>query len=160
MQTPRDRQQPEDGSLEAPPALLSALKRVPSEPIFVPRAMDENILRTARRHLEGPREPRFNWLRFLPWVAAAAAAVVMLGLVPQFFKKADSTGTRATGFVREDLNHDGRVDILDAFALARQLKSVPKPPPQMDVNGDGIVDERDVATVAAQAVQLPKGGRS
>jgi hypothetical protein len=71
-------------------------------------------------------------------------------------------GTRARGtFAREDLNHDGRVDILDAFDLARTLKTRPGlTSPVMDVNGDGVVDERDVTSLAARAVQLPKGGRS
>jgi hypothetical protein len=52
------------------------------------------------------------------------------------------------------------VDILDAFALARQLKSGLVPGPGQDINGDGVVDERDVETIAAQAVRLQKGGHS
>ena len=50
--------------------------------------------------------------------------------------------------------------VLDAFALARELKSKPHPNPQLDINGDGVVDEQDVATLAARAVSLGKGGRS
>ena len=64
------------------------------------------------------------------------------------------------GAVPGDLNHDGQVDILDAFALARQLKESAQSNLQLDMNGDGVVDERDVATLAARAVSLGKGGRS
>jgi hypothetical protein len=52
------------------------------------------------------------------------------------------------------------VDILDAFALARQLKQGGSGNLQLDVNGDGVVDERDVAALAARAVKLERGGRS
>jgi hypothetical protein len=59
---------------------------------------------------------------------------------------------------REDLNHDGRVDILDAFQLARELRAGKKP--AVDLNGDGVVDERDADVIATRAVSLEKGGRS
>ena len=63
-------------------------------------------------------------------------------------------------YVREDLNRDGRVDILDAFQLARQLQSGNDPGAGSDLNSDGEVDRRDVEIIAAQAVRLEKGGRS
>jgi hypothetical protein len=52
------------------------------------------------------------------------------------------------------------VDILDAFALARQMKGGGDLGAKFDVNGDGKVDEGDVATLATKAVQLERGGRS
>jgi hypothetical protein len=61
---------------------------------------------------------------------------------------------------REDLNHDGRVDILDAFQLAREAQSGTKADQGRDLNGDGVVDQRDAEFIAAQAVKLEKGGRS
>jgi hypothetical protein len=60
----------------------------------------------------------------------------------------------------EDLNHDGRVDILDAFQLARQLQTGQKPAAGLDLNGDGVVDWRDVEVLATRAVHLEKGGQS
>jgi hypothetical protein len=89
----------------------------------------------------------------LRWAAAAAAVVLLLVIVPRLVRK---PGAGLAG----DLNHDGQVDILDAFALARELKSGTHLGPQLDINGDGLVDERDVATLAARAVSLGKGGRS
>lgn len=60
----------------------------------------------------------------------------------------------------EDLNGDGVVDMLDAFALARELQLTPASHPRLDLNGDGVVDERDVRILAAQAVRLEPGGKS
>jgi hypothetical protein len=52
------------------------------------------------------------------------------------------------------------VDILDAFALARQLKQRGTKNLQLDANGDGVVDDRDVSALAARAVRLERGGHS
>ena len=155
-----DNQHDPDEGLEAPPQLVSALKRLPREPVFIPPTADEAILRAARKHLNPPREVRAGWFRFLPWVAGAAAALLLLAVIPQFFKRPAPVQGRDSTFARGDLNHDGRVDILDAFALARQLKQGGTRNLQLDVNGDGVVDERDVAALAARAVKLERGGRS
>jgi len=194
----------QDEGLEAPPQLVSALKRLPQEPVFIPPTADEAILRAARRHLTQPKatgpecaRPRAQlaptrlarwevlrlhwlrtllrpgtgalrrhgqdapaWFRFMPWAAAAAATILLLATILQFFKQPVSGPARDSAFARGDLNHDGRVDILDAFALARQLKQGETRNLQLDVNGDGVVDERDVATLAARAVKLEQGGHS
>jgi hypothetical protein len=85
----------------------------------------------------------------------------------------------------KDIDHNGRVDILDAFLLARQIKAggqlggdrlvlpgvAPKAgspktdlsrfsgpvSPAWDFNGDGVIDQKDVDAVAMSAVKL-KGG--
>jgi hypothetical protein len=67
---------------------------------------------------------------------------------------------RAPAYAREDVNRDGRVDILDAFLLARQLQSGDNPGSSLDLNGDGVVDHRDAESIAAKAVKLEKGGQS
>jgi hypothetical protein len=159
MQMRDDNQQHPDEGLEAPPRLVAALKRLPQEPVFIPPTADEAILRAAQRHLTPPRETRFGWFRFLPWVSAAAA-ILLLVAVPQFFKRPALRPARDSVFAQGDLNRDGREDILDAFALARQLKQGATGNLQLDVNGDGVVDERDVAALAARAVKLERGGRS
>jgi hypothetical protein len=153
----------QDEGLEAPPQLVSALKRLPQAPVFIPPTADEAILRAARRHLALPESGRrgwFGWFRFMPRVAAAAAAILLLAAIPQFFKQPAPGPARGSAFARGDLNHDGRVDILDAFALAMQLKQGETRNLQLDVNGDGVVDERDVAALAARAVKLEQGGHS
>jgi hypothetical protein len=159
MQMPDNNQHDRDEALEAPSSLVSALKRLPQERIFIPPTVDESVLRAARKQLERPELPRLGWFRFAPWLAAAAALVV-LASIPRYFKQPSPGAAGDSVFARGDLNHDGRVDILDAFALARQLKQGGKPNPQLDLNGDGMVDERDVAALAARAVKLEQGGRS
>ena len=160
MQVPDDNQPCQDEALEAPPRLVAALRRLPNDPIFIPPTADEAILRAARKHLEKPTAPRVRWLRLMPWVATAAAAILLLAAIPQFFRKPAHEPARVAAFVRGDLNQDGRLDILDAFALARQLKQGGPINLQLDVNGDGVVDERDVTALAARAVKLEQGGRS
>ncbi len=158
MQTPEHNRDREEQTVDAPPALVSALKRSAQAPIFIPPMVDEAILRAAHRQLARQKSSRFKWSLLVRWAFAAAALALLLAILPQAFRKSGSApGTR---FANRDLNHDGQLDILDAFALARELKSGAHPSPQLDINGDGVVDERDVAALAARAVTLGKGGRS
>ena len=159
MQMPDHNQPHPDEALEAPPRLVAALQRLSQEAVFIPPTADEAVLWAARRHLERPRQVGWGWFRFLPWVAAAATVVLILAL-PLCFKQRAPGPSRDPTLARGDLNHDGRVDVLDAFALARQLKQGKGKDLQLDLNGDGVVDERDVETLAARAVKLDQGGRS
>ncbi len=57
-----------------------------------------------------------------------------------------------------DIDGNGRVDILDAYAMARGLANESSPPnPAWDINADGTIDQRDIDAVAQSAVRL-KGG--
>jgi hypothetical protein len=159
MQTPVNNQPDPDEALEAPPKLVAALKRLPQEPVFIPPTADEAILRAARQHLGGPVPARTAWFRFMPW-AAAAASIVLLAAIPLFYMRPAHGPVRDSAFAHGDLNHDGHVDILDALALARQLKQGRDKDLQLDVNGDGVVDGRDVSAIAARAVRLERAGHS
>ena len=55
------------------------------------------------------------------------------------------------------IDGSGRVDILDAWALARRLRAPANGGAGMDVNGDGRVDRGDVDAVAMVAVRLDRG---
>lgn len=170
-----------DENLEAPQKLVEALKQLPREPVFVPPTLDEALLRAARQHLGRAEKKRPGWFRLIPWTVATAglAAAVLLAYphATQFLgfgqsKKVVRRGsenpidssiqpqTKGLAYVREDLNRDGKVDILDAFMLARKLQGAPSSDPRLDINGDGVIDRRDVETIAAHAVSLEKGGRS
>jgi hypothetical protein len=142
----------------APPKLVAALKELPARRVFVPPVVDEAVLAAARRHLSGaPRSlpGLFRVFRLrLAWPALAAACVVLIGFVFFFMKSG-----RDADLARQDLNHDGQVDILDAFRLAREWQAGARPSGP-DLNGDGVVDRRDAELIAAQAVKLQKGGRS
>jgi hypothetical protein len=141
--------------LQAPPKLVAALKENSQEKIFVPVYIDRNVLEAARRQLNKPAKTPaggiHHWI-FL-WSAFAIGCVVSAGIIWLLM-------TPSPRFAREDLNHDGTVDILDSFALARELKSGNRLPAGFDVNGDGVVDERDVALIAARAVAIGKESRS
>ena len=85
----------------------------------------------ARFRLEGGREPRpiaaRRWVR----VAAAAAVVVAaLWAVPKVFRTAVPGG----------VDQSGRIDILNAFQLARRVARSERLDATWDVTGDGVVD--------------------
>jgi hypothetical protein len=136
---------------EAPDALVAALRASRPEPLFTPPTLDESILREAHRRLAPRRKPPFNFFRVFPWLAAATAIVLAISFVYLSHKPR---------FAREDLNHDGKVDILDAFILAKQIKAGTPLKAALDMNGDGVIDHRDFETIAAHAVKLDKGDRS
>lgn len=158
MQTPDNNRNRGNEILDAPPELISALKGSSQTPIFIPPTLDETVLDSARRHLAPKKEKRFKWFLIMRWGIPVAALIMLLAILPRFIPKSGS-GSRSSA-LPGDLNHDGRVDILDAFALARELKTGAHPGPGRDINGDGVVDERDVTALAARAVSLGKGGRS
>jgi hypothetical protein len=128
--------------------------------VFVPRTADEAVLRAAREHLVPTRLRTSNKLaRWFRWLAFATACVLLCAVAYRFTRPYSSSNP-GPAYAREDLNRDGHVNILDAFQLARQLRSGEKPEPSLDLNRDGVVDHRDADTIAAQAVKLERGGRS
>src|SRR5215472_2457009 len=136
---------------EAPEALVAALRTSRPESLFIPPTLDETILREAHRRLAPRGKPTFNFLRLFPWLAAATAVVLAISFVYMAHKPR---------FAREDINQDGKVDILDAFILAKQIKTGAPLKAALDMNGDGVIDHRDFETIAAHAVKLDKGDRS
>ncbi len=149
------------------------------EPVAsVPPQVDKVILGQARRHFTRPRRIilRVRWAAGI----AAAAAVVAVGVVlynaggPTLFRAAESrldphiTAQRISPEMpaalpavgaggRADVDSNGRVDILDAFRLARHIESRGRIEATWDLNGDGRVDRADVDAVAFAAVRLDKG---
>ena len=95
--------------------LRARLQQAPPE---VPAELDAAILLQARRQL------RLRRRRPLPWVAAAAAAALVLGLV----------------WPRAEEPSAPRLDIVDAYVLAKRLERGSAIEPRWDLNGDGRVD--------------------
>jgi hypothetical protein len=120
--------------------------------VFIPPAVDAAVLEQARPHLTRIRAERSRRQRN-QWLALAACLVIVAAVAQAVLHRS------TTQFAREDLNRDGRVDILDAFQLAREIKDG-KVPATGDFNGDGKVDAADVGFLAKQAVSLQRGGRS
>jgi hypothetical protein len=147
-QFPFDEQLPEE--------LRRALASLDGPGPQVPREIDATILSEAKAGFL--RRRRF-WLvaRFAGGIAAAAA-VVLIALhlfVPGdgSNRSAVATNHRLTLTEAADINHDGRVDILDAYILAQKISRHEPLDPAWDLNGDGVVDQKDVDLIAGIAVQ-------
>jgi hypothetical protein len=187
MRTPPKYEEPDDADLQAPPELVSALKNLPQERLFVPPAVDEAVARAARERLGGLKSGTaklgrpFSFREWLSlnvswkvWLGASATVVVLALGAYQFFSpgrgRTFGVGNPFAGSkpvsepvqapLPSSASTDRRVDILDAFMLARQLKAGPVHEPRWDINHDGVVDERDVRAIAIEVVRLDKGGRS
>lgn len=115
------------GDLEG---LARTFSRAPRAKVEVPAFLRAAILAQAARR------PR----RWVPLTGAAAILVVVAGLLLRM------GGSPA--YAREDIDRNGRVDILDAYALACD--------PRTDLTGDGVVDRRDFDHVARAAVYLAR----
>lgn len=128
----------------------------------VPPEVDRAVSDRIHRHFvfEKPTKDNRRRLRWAGlWKVAAAAAVVIFAFSLDLTKKpapiidySVRTGAQAT-----DIDLNGRVDILDAFTLARQIKDAGQVESKWDMNGDGLIDDNDVDIVALAAVRLDKG---
>lgn len=138
-------------------ALAASLKELNGPALEVTAEIDAAILWKARKRALHIRRRR--WLR--PAYGVAAAAVMALALasvlrsVPRPasapLEMAKARVAARSAAAEEDVDGDGRVDILDAFALARAVEAHRG---GRDLNGDGVVNERDVEILAARAVSL------
>jgi hypothetical protein len=88
-------------------------------------------------------------------VPLAAAAVITIGCV-LWLGHGPATKIN-TGIAAEDVDHNGKVDIVDALQLARHVESGRGIERMWDFNGDGVVDRRDVDKLAFATVALGKG---
>ncbi|HUV40091.1 MAG TPA: dockerin type I domain-containing protein [Planctomycetota bacterium] len=146
-------QNPGETQPEANTRLTEDLGRLFTSHFEVPEAVDASIRARIQRHFGAGRHVR-RVLRWLP-LAAAAAAVLLVAFVTLTREKQQPTSTTVT--VREDVDHSGAVDILDAFALARMIEDRVPDTGRWDLNADGIVDRSDVDVVALAAVSLREG---
>ncbi|MBN2505773.1 MAG: hypothetical protein JXQ71_03665 [Verrucomicrobia bacterium] len=158
---------------EAPPTperLIRALAALAPPAIIVPSIVDDAILQEASRHLRtaaarpapslpataqtlcdwmrrGVQAVAFPGLRRLAWAGAAAGVMAAgwLALRTLSVPPADRAG---------DFNRDGRVDILDALALAQEVQGGTRLARELDFNRDGVVDRHDADAIALRAVSL------
>jgi hypothetical protein len=113
--------------------------------LLVPPAVDEAVLSRAQERFTEIRRRRSR-AKTVWWMSAAACFVALALLA--------SSLINAPRIDRADVDRSGRVDILDAFALARRIQQGTAG--GFDLNRDGVVDKLDVDFVAAQAVRLRK----
>jgi hypothetical protein len=153
------------GEPQIPPRLHQDLQALFKPPGPVPQQVDKAILDQAsaclRERKHGTRRRLIIPLRWS--AAAAAAAVIVLGAVlyPTVIRNNPQSAIRnppsigsALAEGRADFDNNGRVDILDAFRLARHIESRGPADMKWDLNGDGLLDRKDVDAVAFAAVRL------
>ncbi len=138
------------------------LKALFKPPVQVSPDAERAILARAGEHFArleagGNRRRLFHWRHL--WHVAAAAAVVIFAFSLELTKKTQSpvSSLLQAQYQAVDIDRNGRVDILDAFKLARQIESAGKTEESWDFNGDGLIDRGDVDFVASAAVRLDKG---
>ena len=142
-----------DESLPKP--LIDALRRIEGHrDVLVPPEADAAILASAQFAIA-----RRRWRRRAYRIVAtsgAAAAVLMIGAWWGGLLHRQTTPSPQSIALRNDLDGDGRVDILDAFYLAKRIDG-PNPQKSWDVNGDDKIDRADVDAIAAVAVRVGGG---
>lgn len=155
-----------DTGEEVPDAVKAALRKRFGPVPNVPSNIDQSILADARRHFEqhGPAALRpARWRRVSAWQwtaigsTVAAACVLFFAMKPQRPQQETSLASKsiaqsADAELTSDVDLNGRVDILDAFAMAREMRSGRGL--FRDLNRDGLFDQLDVDLVAQEAVKL------
>lgn len=140
----------------------------PAEP--VPPEVDRAVMDRVNQHFAGQKfdkskQQRFRWASL--WKFAAAAAIIIFAFSLELTWR---SGVRESEIVysmadvqNTDIDRNGRVDILDAFVLAKQIESTGQNEKDLslrkqgwDINGDGLINNKDVDEVAYAAVRLHK----
>src|SRR5665213_1192970 len=130
-----------------PARLRAELADLYAPRVRVPAQMDAVILSRAKAGYA--RRARFRRAaRWTSAVAGLAGAVALAFIVRSALVRPPAT------FARGDVNHDGKINILDAYIVAKRLASGGTPDPAWDVNGDGVVDQKDVDWIAQAAVRM------
>jgi hypothetical protein len=113
-------------------------------------SLDRAVLGLATMHFAEIRRGR-QQVRRARWSRmAAAAALAMTAAIALWL----SVPRAAVHHVASDITRDGVVDILDAFALARNIESGAMLPASFDFDGSGRVDQRDADALAARVVSV------
>jgi hypothetical protein len=137
-----------------PPKLCDALLAIYRGSIEVPSRVDDAIRNAAFARLS--HRPRFS-----PFVRVAAAAVAVAALIAVVIRIANPPAAPQPSVaiaqpMPQDLNGDGRVDVLDALILAKKVQAS-STDVKLDFNHDGVIDRKDADAIAMAAVSLGKG---
>ncbi len=153
----KNEQYNEDSSLKVSPKLKADLNNLFKPQYSIPPEVDRAILDKASNKLLR-RQKRNRIIRRIG-IAAATAAVVLFAFSLDLSKKPKKQApvTYFAQTVSYDIDKSGRVDILDAFKLARHIESATYVDTNLDMNGDGIINQDDVDSIALAAVSLDKG---
>jgi hypothetical protein len=150
----------EDMDLRVPSKLSADLNTLFEPQFGVPPEVDRAVMDRAHKHFVALQSGKGRHRRlYWAWRIAAAAAVVIFAFSLDLTKQAGPTTDRSSLSKTQpvDIDRNGRVDILDAFKLARQIESNGRTETEWDFNHDGLVNRDDVDVVALAAVRLDKG---
>ncbi|MFB0555697.1 MAG: dockerin type I domain-containing protein [Phycisphaerae bacterium] len=163
----------EDLDLRISPKFSEDLNTLFKPQFSVPSEVDRAIMDQVNRRLV-QRHWRHRVFRHVSiWRIAAAAAVIIFAFSLNLTQKSGPITSRSVLVEAQavDIDRNGRVDILDAFKLARHIESAESTDKSLslvsstgqalqkqgwDINGDGLVDRNDVDLVALSAVRLDK----
>ncbi len=163
----------EDLELRVSPKLSEDLNALFKPQFSVPPELDRAIMDRANQRLVQRHWRHRIFHHISIWRIAAAAAVIIFAFSLNLTQK-HGPSTSRTVLVKAqavDIDRNGRVDILDAFKLARLIESAESTDKSLspvssteqalrkqgwDINGDGLVDRNDVDLVALSAVRLDK----
>mgnify|MGYP006280131507 FL=1 len=130
-------------------------------PRSVPPEVDSAIRDQIHRRF-AMRRPLVVRLRWAGGIAAAAAVIVLGVILYDGTTPSDHqsriVNNQSVAAGRADFDDSGRVDILDAFRLARHIEARAPVDERWDLTGDGRVDRDDVDLVASAAVRLGTEG--
>ena len=150
----------EDSDLRITSKLSADLYALFEPQVGVPPEVDRAVMDQAHKHFVPLQSGKGKRLRIhWGWRIAAAAAVIIFAFSLDLTKKPEPTTFRyaLSKTQTTDIDRNGRVDILDAFKLARHIETAGSTETKWDFNGDGLIDRSDVDVVALAAVRLDKG---
>ena len=142
-----------------PPQLKASLSDLMGSSPAVPRSLDEQILSAARQQSIGRNRRRWM-IRYAIGSVAAAAAVILIAIKTTHQERRTANYSAEAVASSEDVNRDGKLDILDAYFVARKVAANEPLNKEWDFNRDGAVDNKDVDVVAFSAVKIkPEGAQ-
>ena len=150
----KDNGQFDEIDLGVPDRLSDDLKTLFEPKTPVAGRVDRVVMDAARRRLTRPVPNRRRL-----WIAGiSAAAVLLLAVVLSGPWQTESASLSDNAIqMPADVDGNGRIDILDAYRLARHVEGAGKLDMRWDQNHDGAVNAADVDLVASAAVRLDKG---
>jgi len=173
----------EDSDLRISSKLSADLKALFEPQVGIPPEVDRAVMDRASKHFAAMQSGQGKLWRGRPglasrwhlasgkkqgqdalathwgWRIAAAAAVIIVAFSLDLTKQPKPTkdSLSVVEAQAEDIDQNGRVDILDAFKLARHVETADRTEKEWDFNGDGLINRSDVDVVAFAAVRLDKG---
>ncbi len=146
----------EDLDLRVSAGFSEDLRTLFKPQLSVPPEVDRAIIDKSHQHFIPKHWSHRIFQHVSLWRIAAAAAVIIFAFSLNLTQKPGPTIN--SSFIVEaqavDIDRNGRVDILDAFKLARHIESADAEK-KWDINEDGVVNGKDVDLVASAAVSLP-----